>query len=129
MSVPSPARRLAVTLLAALPWLIVLFQFLTILPAYDRMFRRFGLKVDDFTAVLLNASQWLVRHTVVAFCLTFALVGVSVLAAHTVQSADAPRGRRAAILVFVFGFPCLVFVMAWLGVLNTHRTLVEGLQK
>ena len=35
----------------------------------------------------------------------------------------------AAVLLFVFGLPCLVFALAWLGVLNTHRTLVEGLRK
>ena len=45
MSVPSPNRRRAVTLLAALPWPAVLFQFLAVLPRYDKMFREFGLQV------------------------------------------------------------------------------------
>ena len=126
---PSPARRLAVTLLAALPWPVVLFQFLAVLPAYDKLFRQFGLKVDDLTALLLNTSRWLQRNVVAAFALTLALMAVSVVTAHAVQTAHLPRGRRAAVLVFVFGIPCLVFGLAWLGVLGTHRTLVEGLRK
>lgn len=129
MSVPSPARRRAVTLLAALPWAAVLFQFVAVLPRYDRLFREFGLKVDDVTAVTLNLSAWLRNHFLVAGLLTFGLMAASVFAAHTVQSVDLPGRRRAAVLLFVFGVPCLVFGLAWLGVLNTHRTLVEGMRK
>ena len=129
MSVPPPARRRAVTLLAALPWPLVLFQFLVSLPRYDKIFREFGLKVDDFTAVLLNLSSWLRNHFLVAFLITFGLMTASVFTAHTVQSIDLPGRRRAAILLFVFGVPCLLFGLAWLGVLNTHRTLVEGMRK
>jgi type II secretory pathway component PulF len=129
MSVPSPNRRRAVTLLAALPWPAVLFQFLAVLPRYDKMFREFGLKLDDFTAVLLNASAWVRAHFLIALAGALGLMAVSVFAAHTVQSVDLPRNRRAAVLLFVFGVPCLVFGLAWLGVLNTHRTLVEGMRK
>jgi type II secretory pathway component PulF len=126
---PSPARRRAVTLLAALPWPVVLFEFLAVLPRYDRVFRQFGLKVDDFTAVILNVSAWVQRNVLAAFAIAFALMAVSVLTAHTVQADELPRNRRAAMLLIVFGVPCLVFGMTWLGVLNTHRTLVEGLRK
>lgn len=129
MPVPSPARRRAVSLLAALPWPAVLFQFVAVIPRYDKLFREFQLKVDDFTAVLLNVSAWTRRNVMVAFVIAFALMAVSVLSAHTVQSIDLPRSRRAAILLFVFGVPCLVFVLAWVGVVGTHRTLVEGLRK
>jgi type II secretory pathway component PulF len=129
MSVPSPARRRAVTLLAALPWPAILFQFLVSLPRYDKVFREFGLTVDAFTAVLLNVSAWLRDHFLVAFAITFGLMALSVFAAHTVQSVELPGRRRAAVLLFVFGVPCLVFGLAWLGVLNTHRTLVEGMRK
>jgi type II secretory pathway component PulF len=129
MPVPSPGRRLAVTLLAALPWPVVLFQFGAVLPRYDRLFRDFNLKVDDFTGMMLNISGWLQRHVLVGFLATFALMGVSVATAYTVQSVEMPRGKRAAILLFVFGVPCLVFVLAWVGVLGTQRTLVEGLRK
>lgn len=129
MSVPSAASRRAVSLLAALPWPAVLFQFVAVIPRYDKLFREFGLKVNDFTAVLLNVSAWTRRNVMVAFVITFALMAMSVFTALTVQSIDLPRNRRAAILLFVFGVPCLVFALAWLGVLGTHRTLVEGFRK
>jgi len=129
MPVPSPGRRLAVTLLAALPWPVVLFQFGAILPRYDKLFRDFNLKVDDFTGLMLNIADWLQRHVLVGFAATFGLMAVSVGTAYTVQAVEMPRGKRAAILLFVFGVPTLVFVLAWVGVLSTHRTLVQGLQK
>lgn len=129
MAVPSPARRRAVTLLAAIPWVAVLFQFLAVLPRYDKLFREMGLKVDDFTALTLNVSAWARKNFLLAFLLTLALMAVSVFTAHTVQSVEMSGKRRAAVLLFVFGVPCLVFGLAWLGVLNTHRTLVEGMQK
>jgi hypothetical protein len=129
MSVPSPSRRRAVTLLAALPWPLVLFQFLVALPRYDKMFREFGLKIDDFAALLLNVSAWVRNHYLLAGLITFGLMAASMFTAHTVQSFEMPAKRRAAILLFVFGVPCLVFGLAWLGVLNTHRTLVEGIKK
>lgn len=123
MAVPTPARRLAVTLLAAMPWPVVLFQFLVVLPGYSKLFRDFNLKVDGFTAVMLNVSAWVHRYLIIAFAMAFALMGISVVAAYTVQSVEMSRGRRAAILLFVFGVPMLVFVLAWVGVLSTHRTL------
>jgi type II secretory pathway component PulF len=129
MPVPSPGRRLAVTLLAALPWPLVLFQFGVILPRYDKLFRDFDLKVDAFTGIILNISAWLQRNVLAGFVAMLGLMAVSVGAAYTVQSVEMPRGRRPAILLFVFGVPTLLFVFAWLGVLNTHRTLVQGLQK
>lgn len=129
MPVPSPGRRTAVTLLAALPWPVVLFQLGVILPRYDKLFRDFNLKVGDFTGMILNISAWLQRNVLVGFVAMLGLMAVSVGAAYTVQSVEMPRGRRPAILLFVFGVPTLVFVLAWLGVLNTHRTLVEGLRK
>jgi type II secretory pathway component PulF len=129
MPVPSAGRRLAVTLLAAMPWPVVLFQFGAILPRYDKLFRDFNLKVDDFTGMLLNVSAWLQRNVLLGFAATLVLMGISVAAAYTVQSSDLSRGRRAAILLVVFGVPTLVFVLAWVGVVNTHRTLVQGLQK
>ena len=129
MPVPSPGRRRAVTLLATLPWTVVLFQFGAILPRYDKLFRDFNLKVGDFTGMILNISAWLQRNVLIGFAAMLGLMAVSVGAAYTVQSVEMPRGRRSAILLFVFGVPTLVFLLAWLGVLNTHRTLVEGLRK
>jgi type II secretory pathway component PulF len=108
---------------------MVLFLFGVILPRYNQLFRQFNLRVDDFTGMLLNVSAWLQRNVLAGFAATFVLMGISVGAAYTVQSTELPRGRRLAILAFVFGVPTLVFVLAWVGVLSTHRTLVEGLRK
>ena len=129
MSVLSPARRRLVTALAAFPWPLILFQFLVSLPSYDKLFRESGLKVDTLTAVLLTVSAWLKNNFLVALLATFGLMAVSVFTAHTVQSVEMPGRRRAAVLLFVFGVPCLLFGLAWLGVLNTDRTLAEGLRK
>ena len=60
-----------------------------------------------------------------ASVLTFA----SVIVAQTVQSIPLSRTRRGLILLVVFGLPCLVFALTWLGVWSTHRTLVEGLNR
>lgn len=126
---PSPARRRAVTLLAALPWPVVLFLFLAVLPRYARLFRDFNLAVPDLTALLLNVSGWLNRNVLLGFVVAFLLMATSMVIAHTVQTVAMSRGRRLAVLLFVFGVPCLVFVVAWVGVLTTHRTLVEGLNR
>src|SRR3954464_15182943 len=91
---PSPARRRSVALLAALPWPLVLFQFLAVLPRYDRVFRQFNLKVASFTGMLLNVSAWLQKYVAVAFVGVFVLMATSVVTAHTVQSSDLPRNRR-----------------------------------
>lgn len=129
MSLPSPVRRRAVTLLATLPWALVLFQFHVILPGYDRLFRDFGLKLPDFTAFVMEVSTWVRTHVVVSFLITFALMGVSVTSAHIVQSTSMSRGRRLLVLLIVFGVPCLAFVLAWVGVLGAERRLVEGFHK
>jgi type II secretory pathway component PulF len=129
MSLPSPARRRAVTLLATLPWALVLFQFLLILPRYDRLFRNLGLKVPDLTALMLNISAWVRTHVLPSFLITFALMGVSVFIAHLVQTTPMSRGRRLLFLLIVFGMPCLAFVVAWVGVIGTERRLVEGFHK
>ena len=125
----SPARRRAVTLLAVLPWPVVLFQYLFVLPRYDHLFRESGLKVDDLTGLALNVSAWLRTRTLLAFAITFVLMAITVGTAHAVQSAPLSRRRQAAFLLFVFGIPVLVFLLTWLTVENTHRTLVEGLRK
>jgi type II secretory pathway component PulF len=126
---PSAGRRIAVTLLALLPWPMVLFQYLTVLPGYDKLFRDFHLQLNSFTALLLNVSGWARRNSLGAFAIVFVLTMVSMLTAHTVHLSAMSRRRRATILLFVFGVPCLIFALTWLGVLGTHRTLVEGLSK
>ena len=115
--------------MAVLPWPIVLFQFLFILPGYDRLFREYGLKVDSITGLLLNVSAWLWANNLPAFLIAFVLMGLSIGTAHMVQSASVSRVRRVAILLFVFGVPSGVFLATWMSVQNTHRTLVEGLRR
>jgi type II secretory pathway component PulF len=127
MSLPSPAQRRAVTLLATLPWALVLFQFLLILPRYDRLFRDYGVKVPELTGLLLNISAWVRAQVLLSFVITFVLMGVSVGVSHVVQSTPMSRGRRLLYLLIVFGMPSLAFVLAWVGVSVTHRRLVEGL--
>jgi type II secretory pathway component PulF len=126
---PSAGRRVAVTLLATMPWPMVLFQYLTVLPGYDKLFRDFHLKLNGLTSLMLDVSGWTRRNSLAAFAIVFALTIVSMLTAHTVHLAPMSRRRRATILLFVFGVPCLAFVLTWLGVFVTHRTLVEGLNK
>ncbi len=128
-TLPSAGRRISVTLLAALPWPIVLFQFVTILAGYDKLFRQFQLRLDSFTALLLNVSAWVRRNLELAFVVAAALTIGSMVVVHTTYLAPMRRNRRLAILAFVFGVPCAVFVLAWVGVIGTHSRLVEGLNK
>jgi type II secretory pathway component PulF len=127
MSLPSPARRRAVTLLATLPWALVLFQFLLIVPRYGKLFREFGLKVPAVTELLLNISAWVRGNVLLSFLIAFVLTGISVGVAHAVQTIQMSRGRRLFFLLVVFGVPCLAFVLAWVGVIGTHRRLIDGL--
>ena len=74
-----------------------------------------------------NISAWVRTHILVSFLIAFALMGASVVIAHVVQSTPMSRGRRLLFLLIVFGVPCLAFGLAWVGVIVTHRRLVEGL--
>jgi type II secretory pathway component PulF len=118
-----------VTLLAAFLWPVVHIQYLFILPGYDKLFRDYNLKVDDLASRILNLSAWLKARGLVAFAITFVLMAVTVGTAHAVQTAPVSGRRRAAILLIVFGVPCLVFLLTLLTVENTKRTLFEGLRK
>src|SRR5262245_31073841 len=129
MSLPSPARRRTVTFLAVLPWPLILFQFLFTLPRYEKMFREYGLKISDFTALLFDIAAWVHDHMFLAFGFTFLFTGLSVVTADVVQTRSVSKSRRLLVLLVVFGLPCLLFVLSWLGVLGTHRRLVEGLNK
>jgi hypothetical protein len=126
---PSRAHRLAVTLLAALLWPVVLFQYLFVLRGYDKLFRAYNLKVDDLSGRVLNLSAWLRARSFVAFAITFLLMAVTVGAVYAVQTAPLSGRRRAAVLFLIFAVPCLVFLVTLLTVENTKRTLFEGLRK
>jgi hypothetical protein len=129
MSLPSPARRRIVTLLAVLPWPLILFQFLFTLPRYEKLFREYGLHMSSLTNLLFDIALWVRAYTFFAFALTLLLTGISVLVADFVQTCAISRWRRWLVLLVVFGVPCFLFVLSWLGVLGTHRKLVEGLNK
>lgn len=129
MSQPAASRQRTVTLLSILPWAFVLFEFLFVLPRYDRLFRQFNLQVDDFTDLLLKISGWVRSNVFAAFLITFALMGANVAASVVAQSPKITRQRRILILLLAFGIPCLAFAVTWVGVEVTHRRLVEGLQR
>lgn len=126
---PSPGRRALVTLLALLPWPLVLFEFLLVLPRYDKLFHQYGLKADSVTAFLLAVSAWVRAHVFLAFLVTFVLMGSSVGVAYASQAVPVSRGRRLIVLLVVFVVPCALFVLSWVGVMWAHRTLVEGLKR
>ena len=107
----------------------MLFQYLVLLPGYDKLFREYNLRVDDFAERVLNLSAWLQRRTLVAFAITFVIMAVTVGATHAVQAAPLSGRRRAAVLLIVFAAPCLVFLLTLLTVESTKRTLFEGLRK
>jgi type II secretory pathway component PulF len=108
---------------------LLLFEFMLVLPRYDKLFREHHLKVPSHTDLLLTIGHWVENHVLAAFLITFALMGVSFGLAHTAQTTAMSRRRRLLILLVVFGLPCLVFILAWVGVETTHRTLVEGLKR
>ena len=118
-----------VALLAVLPWPVVLFQFLLVVPRYAKLFQDFRLRLPPATALLVEVSTWTRGHTFLAFSITSILTFASVIVAQTVQSRPLSRRNRALILLGVFGLPCLLFAATWLGVWSTHRTLVEGLNR
>lgn len=125
----SGARQRVITLFSILPWALLLIEFLFILPRYEQLFRQFAIKIDAFSTLLLEISAWVRAHVLAAFLITFALMIVNVCVSVVVQSARISRRRRMTVLLFVFGIPCLLFVLTWVGVLLTHRRLVEGLQR
>jgi type II secretory pathway component PulF len=129
MLLPSPGRRRAVTLLAVLPWVLVLFQFLLILPRYKKLFDQFGLKLPGWVELIFTVSTWVQAHVLLAFLLAFLLIAVSVGLAHVVQTTPVSTWRRLLVLLLVFAVPCLLFLLSWLGVFWTQRKLVEGFNR
>ena len=125
-SPPSAARRVTVTLLAAVPWLLILFELLYVVPRYEQMFREHGLKLPASTQRLLDASRWANAHPSVAGPLTFALAAGGAAVAYLALSPRRSRNARALLLLAVFAIPCGLFVLTWVGVEGTRRTLVEG---
>jgi hypothetical protein len=125
----TPGRQAFITLLAALPWILVLSQFLLVIPRYERMFREHGLKLTPFTALLIDISAWARSHVLFALALTIVLVFATVGAVVAVQAGLVSRRIRSLVLLLAFGVPCGLFILSWVGVMGTHRTLVEGLNK
>jgi type II secretory pathway component PulF len=129
MSLPSPGRRRAVTLLAVLPWVLVLFQLLLVVPRYKKLFDEFGLKVSGTVELILSMSGWVQKHVLFAFLVTFLLIGGTVGLAHYVQTTPVSKSRRLIVLLLVFAVPCVLFLLVWLGMFLTERKLAEGFQR
>ena len=128
--VPYPAsRRRVVTFLAVLPWPLILFQYLFVLPRYDKLFRQYNVYVDGWTAICLNVSAWVRNYSVFSFIATLMLTACCVMTANLVLTLPFSRPRRSFFLLLDFGLPCALFIVSWLGVLSTHSKLVEGLQR
>jgi type II secretory pathway component PulF len=108
---------------------LVLLQLLTVFPRYEKLFREFGVHLPPGVALLLDVSAWANGHVLLALVLTLVLTGLSVGTAHATQTGGLSRGWRLLVLLLVFGVPCGFYVLSWVGMLHTHRTLVEGLKK
>ncbi|HJZ91760.1 MAG TPA: hypothetical protein VKE40_12870 [Gemmataceae bacterium] len=126
MSVPSPARRLAVTFLAPFPWAIFFFQLLLIVPRSARLFAEAGLKLPALTQVLADVSGWARGHLVATVTVAIAFLGMSMVAAYGAQTANLSRARRVALLLLIFGLPTALFIVAWVGVQVPQSRLAEG---
>jgi type II secretory pathway component PulF len=115
--------------MAVLPWPMILFQYLFILPRYDKLFHQYKVSVDGWTALCLNVSAWVRNFSVFAFIVTIMLTACCVMTANFVLTLPFSRRRRNLFLLLSFGLPCALFILSWLGVLATHSKLVEGLQR
>jgi type II secretory pathway component PulF len=125
----SSRRRLTLTLLAVVPWAVLLFQFLFVLPRQAKFFAEMGLKLPGWTALVLDVSHWLSSRPLFAVAATLGGVTFSsgltqLSAAHRVS----PR-TRTLLLLTAFGVPVVLFGLAWLGVDVVHRRLDEGQSK
>src|SRR5262245_51761916 len=129
MPAPSPARRLIVTLMAPVPWALLLIQLVLIVPRYSKLFADFGLKVPVLTQVCIDAALWVRTYLVIAFLATLALMGASAGTAYWAQSTRMSSARRVTLLLVVFGLPTGLFILAWVGMLIPQRRLAEGFAK
>jgi hypothetical protein len=122
-------RSTILTLLAALPWLLLLFQLLLVVPRYQRLFHEHGLKTPAFTSAILDVSMWVRGHTFIAVGITLVLIFATVGVVLAAQAGLVSKRIRYLFLTLAFAIPCGLFVLSWVGVMGTHRTLVEGLKK
>jgi type II secretory pathway component PulF len=100
-----------------------------VVPRYERMIREHGLKLTASTQMLLDLSLWANAYPLFAGLLTLGLMAAGAALAYVAQSGGISRNARLLLLVAVFVVPCGLFVLTWVGVQGTHRTLVEGLKK
>jgi len=129
MSLPSPARRRIVTVLAVFPWAVLLGQLAFVLPRYNKVFNEFGLKLPDAIDAVFAVSTWVHTHLFLASLISFVLAGASVFVAHFVQVTPGSSARRLLVLFLVFAIPCLLFLASWVGVFWAQRKLAEGFNR
>ena len=129
MPVPSRSSRLLVTLLVAVPWIMVGVQWFVILPRYARLFDQYGLKLPHLSEWLIAAVKragetFLISGWILLLCLMLSMFRV-----HRLMKADLPAKTRNRRLFAVFAIPLTLFLLAWLGVAHPHAKLIEGLGK
>ena len=125
----SNASKRLVSLLAPVPWALLFFELLLIVPRYEKHFSRYGLRPTGLVQSILEVGRWMADHALVAFSLTFVLIAVSIGTTILLQSAAISKRLRYLALLVVFGIPCTLFAIVWVGIDQTQRRLEEGLNR
>jgi type II secretory pathway component PulF len=123
-----PARRLILALLVAVPWLLLLFQLVVVVPRYAKLFAEFGLKLSDLTQVAIDVAAWTNEYPTLALVLGGSVIALSMLLVYR-ASANLKDQRRWWLLFFVYAIPTAAFLVVWLGVAGPHAKIEEGLRK
>lgn len=124
---PSSARRLIVTLLVPVLYLVLLFQLVVVVPRYAKVFAQYGLKLPDLTQFCVDASAWVVAQPVFALSATAVVVIASMVVVN--RAYRSAQRRRGWVLFLVYAVPLLAFLVVWLGVAGPHAKLMDGLQR
>ena len=125
----SPARRIAVTLLAPVPWAVLLFELLVVVPRYVQQFDLVHFQPPRLTAAIFDFTRLARANILLMFLAVFALMVLSVVVTHRVQGAKWTKARRWLVLSFVFGVPVALFALMWVGVELPYRKLAEGMAR
>jgi len=127
MPVPPRSTRLLVTLLVAVPWLMVGMEWLLVLPRFARLFDQYGLRLPSVSHAIVSAVRWAGENFFIAgwaylMCIILSMSGVNRLMNRDLESKV--RNRR---LLVVFAIPVFVFVASWLGIHHPYSKLMQGL--
>ena len=125
----SPARRIAVTLLAPVPWAVLLFELLVVVPRYVKQFDLVHFQPPRLTAAIFDFTRLARANILLTFLAAFVVMVLSVVVTHRVQGAKRTTARRWLVLSFVFGVPVALFALIWVGVELPYRKLAEGMAR